>query len=99
MPFEAGLLQTARGERQGPVGSPVPGRPVCPRAQPAHWLPAVLKRFNPSPKACAQTSATSTYCFLQASKTTVLQHIRFYCGGAGGFGSCCSFGHKMGKKW
>lgn len=98
VPFEAGLLQTASATSQGPVGSAVSGWPESPRAQPAHWLLAVLKCFHPSPKACGQTSAAFTCCSLQASKTTVLQHIHFYCGGASGCGSCCLFGHKMKKK-
>lgn len=79
------------------MGSAVPGWPESPRAEPAHWLLAVLKCFDPSRKACGQTPATFTYCSLQASKTTMLQHTHFYCGGAGGCGSCCLFGHKMKK--
>lgn len=44
------------------MGSEVRGRPESPRTQPAHWLLAVLKCFDPSPRACGKTSPTFRYC-------------------------------------
>lgn len=54
MPSEAGLPRACAHRSagmKGLVGSPLPGQPDTPRAEPAHWQLAVLKCFHPSPKA------------------------------------------------